>query len=81
MIAHYCDAGARSFVVAVSSSCMIPSDWLSTLSACIISFPEVELFFGNCRPIKRENASHLQRLAYDLELYPRAVEGDGFEEE
>jgi hypothetical protein len=67
----------RSFVVVSSSSCVLPPDWLAVLKAHIVTYPEVELFHGSCRPQAVEGAGLLERMSYDLGLFPRTPDYGG----
>jgi hypothetical protein len=72
-----CNAPSRAFVVVSSCSCLPPPDWLAVLGACITTYPEVELFHGTCRPRAIEGAGLVERVGYDLGLFPHSADHGG----
>ena len=71
------DARTRSFIAVSSSSCTPPPDWLAVLKAHIITCPEAELFLGNCRPQRVGGEGRVERISYDLGLFPRTSDRGG----
>ena len=71
-------AEKTSFVAVMSCSCIPLPDWLATLQAHVVAYPEVDLFQGYCRPVAAENAGLIERVAYHLGFYPRVTDRDGF---
>jgi GT2 family glycosyltransferase len=69
--------GSRPFVVVSSCSCLPSHDWLATLRAYIMTYPEVELFHGRCRPLEAAAPGFVERLSYDLGFFPRAADNGG----
>lgn len=66
-----------SFVVVSSCSCLPLSDWLSVLIAYIGTYPEVDLFHGNCSPLQGRPASFVEFLSLELGLFPRTGSNGG----
>jgi glycosyltransferase involved in cell wall biosynthesis len=71
------NAPGQSFIVVSSSSCTPPSDWLAVLRAYIITYPEVKIFQGSCRPYESEGAGFIKRITSELKFFPRTVAQDG----
>jgi hypothetical protein len=71
------EVALRPFIVVSGSSCVPPHDWLETLSAYIATYPEVEVFSGSCRPRENVRAGFVERLAYELGLFPHSAEYGG----
>jgi glycosyltransferase involved in cell wall biosynthesis len=71
------DTPSRSFVVVSSSSCIPPPDWLAVLRAYIVTYPEIGVFHGNCLPQDVERAGFIERMNYDLGLFPRTLDCGG----
>jgi hypothetical protein len=71
------DTPSRSFVVVSSSSCVLPPDWLAVLRAYIATYPEIDLFHGNCRPQDAGHAGFIERMSYDLGLFPHTPDKGG----
>ena len=71
------DARTRAFIAVSSSSCAPPPDWLAILKAHIITCPEAELFLGSCRPQRVGGEGLIERIGYDLGLFPRTPDRGG----
>jgi hypothetical protein len=64
-------------IVATSTSCQPPTDWLATLAAYLRVHPEAQLFHGSCQPTMANRAGIIQRVSQDLGFYPRAASEQG----
>ena len=71
------DQSGRSLVVVSSSSNALPSNWLAVLRAYIITYPEIDVFQGASRRYEIGRTGFLERIAYDLGLFPHTVEPGG----
>jgi glycosyltransferase involved in cell wall biosynthesis len=71
------DTPSRSFVVVSGSSCIPPPDWLAVLRAYIITYPAAALFHGSCLPQDIGRAGFIERMSYDLGLFPRTPDHGG----
>jgi hypothetical protein len=56
---------------------MPPPDWLAVLRAYVMTYPEVGLFQGSCRPQIVRNAPFIVRLGHDLGFFPRGFDNRG----
>jgi glycosyltransferase involved in cell wall biosynthesis len=66
-----------SLVLVSSCSILPPSDWVSVLSALVLTYPEVDVFHGSCWPMQREPGGFLQSLCLDLGLFADAANNGG----
>jgi hypothetical protein len=67
----------RSFVVVTSCSCLPSRDWLRLLTSYINTYPEIDLFRGNIRVSKIRRSHFVERLGYELGLFPSTAEDGG----